>query len=125
MNTEADRPEDSEPPAEIDRGLELGFGGRRTAESHPTSGPSVVRRIGEVTGRQPAISLRDVDVGQTPILKPLAAGGEVARETGIRYGGVLYVDSLSDEGGLVPTYLDLLKVTTGTIVEGLTGQAIQ
>ena len=50
---------------------------------------------------------------------------QVARETGIRYGGVLYVDSLSDEGGLVPTYLDLLKVTTGTIVEGLTGQAIQ
>jgi manganese/iron transport system substrate-binding protein len=45
---------------------------------------------------------------------------QVARETGARYGGVLYVDSLSDPDGPVPTYLDLLKVTTNTIVEGLT-----
>ena len=44
---------------------------------------------------------------------------QVARETGARYGGVLYVDSLSDAGGPVPTYLDLLKMTTQTIVEGL------
>lgn len=44
---------------------------------------------------------------------------QVARETGARYGGVLYVDSLSDPDGPVPTYLDLLKVTTNTIVEGL------
>lgn len=45
---------------------------------------------------------------------------QVARETGIAYGGVLYVDSLSEPGGPVPTYLDLLSVTTSTIVEGLT-----
>ena len=45
---------------------------------------------------------------------------QVARETGASYGGVLYVDSLSDEGGPVPTYLDLLRVTTATIAEGLT-----
>lgn len=44
---------------------------------------------------------------------------QVARETGARYGGVLYVDSLSDEGGPVPTYIDLLRVTTETIVKGL------
>jgi manganese/iron transport system substrate-binding protein len=44
---------------------------------------------------------------------------QVARETGARYGGVLYVDSLSDPDGPVPTYLDLLKVTTQTIVGGL------
>ncbi|WP_378952956.1 metal ABC transporter substrate-binding protein [Mesorhizobium sp. ANAO-SY3R2] len=44
---------------------------------------------------------------------------QVARETGAKYGGVLYVDSLSDEGGPVPTYLDLLRVTTETIVKGL------
>lgn len=44
---------------------------------------------------------------------------QVARETGARYGGVLYVDSLSDAGGPVPTYLDLLRVTTETIVKGL------
>ncbi|KKB76321.1 iron ABC transporter substrate-binding protein [Devosia limi DSM 17137] len=45
---------------------------------------------------------------------------QVARETGAAYGGVLYVDSLSEADGPVPTYLDLLAVTTSTIVEGLT-----
>lgn len=44
---------------------------------------------------------------------------QVARETGAKYGGVLYVDSLSDEDGPVPTYLDLLRVTTETIAQGL------
>lgn len=48
-----------------------------------------------------------------------APAEQVARETGAAYGGVLYVDSLSEEGGPVPTYLDLLRVTTETIVEGL------
>jgi manganese/iron transport system substrate-binding protein len=43
---------------------------------------------------------------------------QVAKETGARYGGVLYVDSLSDARGPVPTYLDLLKVTVETIVRG-------
>ncbi|WP_040665604.1 metal ABC transporter substrate-binding protein [Nitratireductor aquibiodomus] len=47
---------------------------------------------------------------------------QVARETGAKYGGVLYVDSLSDESGEVPTYLDLLRVTSETIAEGLSGQ---
>lgn len=44
---------------------------------------------------------------------------QVARETGARYGGVLYVDSLSEADGPAPTYLDLLRVTTGTIAKGL------
>lgn len=44
---------------------------------------------------------------------------QVARETGAAYGGVLYVDSLSEADGPVPTYLDLLRVTTETIAEGL------
>ena len=44
---------------------------------------------------------------------------QVARETGAKYGGVLYVDSLSDAGGPVPTYLDLLRVTSETIAKGL------
>jgi manganese/iron transport system substrate-binding protein len=44
---------------------------------------------------------------------------QVARETGARYGGVLYVDSLSDADGPVPTYLDLLRVTAETIATGL------
>ncbi|WP_370876868.1 metal ABC transporter substrate-binding protein [Ancylobacter amanitiformis] len=44
---------------------------------------------------------------------------QVARETGARYGGVLYVDSLSEADGKVPTYIDLLRVTSQTIAEGL------
>jgi manganese/iron transport system substrate-binding protein len=45
---------------------------------------------------------------------------QVARETGSKYGGVLYVDSLSEADGPVPTYLDLLRVTGDTIAKGLT-----
>ena len=43
---------------------------------------------------------------------------QVAAETSALYGGVLYVDSLSEPDGKVPTYLDLLQVTTGTIASG-------
>jgi manganese/iron transport system substrate-binding protein len=43
---------------------------------------------------------------------------QVARETGARYGGVLYVDSLSEKSGPVPTYLDLLRVSVETIAKG-------
>jgi len=50
-----------------------------------------------------------------------APAEQVARETGAAYGGVLYVDSLSTADGPVPTYLDLLRVTTQTVVRGLTG----
>jgi manganese/iron transport system substrate-binding protein len=42
----------------------------------------------------------------------------VAQETGARYGGVLYVDQLSEADGPVPTYLDLLRVTVETIAKG-------
>ena len=43
---------------------------------------------------------------------------QVAKETGARYGGVLYVNSLSDERGPVPSYLKLLEVTVETIAKG-------
>jgi manganese/iron transport system substrate-binding protein len=43
---------------------------------------------------------------------------QVAKETGARYGGVLYVDSLSGPGGPVPTYLKLLETTVATIAKG-------
>ena len=49
-----------------------------------------------------------------------APAEQVARETGAAYGGVLYVDSLSLSDGPVPTYLDLLRVTSTTVAEGLT-----
>ena len=43
---------------------------------------------------------------------------QVAKETGARYGGILYVDSLSASSGPVPTYLKLLEVTVETIAKG-------
>lgn len=49
-----------------------------------------------------------------------APAKQVARETGSAYGGVLYVDSLTEADGKVPTYLDLLRVTSETIAAGLT-----
>jgi manganese/iron transport system substrate-binding protein len=52
-----------------------------------------------------------------------APAEQVARETGAAFGGVLYVDSLSGPEGPVPTYLDLLRVTTETIASGLTAAA--
>ncbi|WP_368858721.1 metal ABC transporter substrate-binding protein [Sulfitobacter sp. CW3] len=45
---------------------------------------------------------------------------QIARETGAAFGGVLYVDSLSTSEGPVPSYLDLLRVTSQTIADGLT-----
>lgn len=49
-----------------------------------------------------------------------APAKQVARETGAAYGGVLYVDSLTEADGPVPSYLDLLRVTSETILRGLT-----
>lgn len=43
---------------------------------------------------------------------------QVAHETGAHYGGVLYVDSLTDADGPAPTYLKLLETNADTIVKG-------
>ncbi|MEV6275288.1 metal ABC transporter substrate-binding protein [Nocardia sp. NPDC051832] len=45
----------------------------------------------------------------------------VVEATGTRFGGTLYVDSLSEAGGPVPTYLDLLRHDARTISAALTG----
>jgi len=45
---------------------------------------------------------------------------QVAKETGIHYGGVLYVDSLTGPDGPAPTYLRLMEYNARTIVRGLT-----
>jgi ABC-type Zn uptake system ZnuABC Zn-binding protein ZnuA len=47
----------------------------------------------------------------------------VARESGARYGGVLYVDSLTEAGGPAPTYLALLERNAQTIVTAFLGSA--
>ncbi len=46
------------------------------------------------------------------------AARQVARETGARYGGVLYVDSLTNARGPAPTYLQLMEYNARTIVQG-------
>ena len=46
---------------------------------------------------------------------------QVVEATDAAFGGTLYVDSLSEPGGPVPTYLDLIEHDARVIVEGLTG----
>ncbi|MCS3844367.1 metal ABC transporter substrate-binding protein [Microbacterium sp. AK031] len=46
---------------------------------------------------------------------------QVVEATGTSFGGTLYVDSLSEADGPVPTYLDLIRHDADLIVEGLTG----
>ncbi len=48
---------------------------------------------------------------------------QVVEATGAVFGGTLYVDSLSEEGGPVPTYLDLIRHDADTIVAALTGRS--
>jgi len=50
---------------------------------------------------------------------------QVARETGARYGGVLYVDSLTDAKGPAPTYLALLETNAKTLVTAFLGTSAQ
>lgn len=75
--------------------------------------PQQVRRvIDAIKTHRPAAIFSESTVSPAP-------AQQIARETGIRYGGVLYVDSLSAADGPVPTYLDLLRVTVQTIAQGL------
>jgi manganese transport system substrate-binding protein len=45
----------------------------------------------------------------------------VAKESGARFGGVFYVDSLSLPGGPAPTYINLMRHNVDTLVRGLKG----
>lgn len=47
---------------------------------------------------------------------------QIVTATGAVFGGTLYVDSLSEAGGPVPTYLDLIRHDADTIAAGLTGR---
>ena len=46
----------------------------------------------------------------------------VVEATGARFGGTLYVDSLSEPNGPVPTYLALIRHDAKVIINALTGQ---
>ncbi|MFN3275508.1 MAG: metal ABC transporter substrate-binding protein [Paracoccus sp. (in: a-proteobacteria)] len=75
--------------------------------------PQQVRRLIDLMGETGApVIFSESTVSDRP-------ARSVAAETGARYGGVLYVDSLSEPDGPVPTYLDLLRVTADTIVTEL------
>lgn len=50
-----------------------------------------------------------------------AAMLQVVDATDAEFGGVLFVDSLSESGGPVPTYLELIRHDAATIVDALTG----
>jgi len=67
-----------------------------------------------------AVRQHDIGVVFSESTISSAPAEQVARETGAAYGGVLYVDSLTDADGPVPTYIDLLRVTAQTIAQGLT-----
>ncbi len=44
---------------------------------------------------------------------------QVAKESGAKFGGVFYVDSLSPADGPAPTYLKLLELNINTLTQGL------
>lgn len=48
---------------------------------------------------------------------------QVVGATGARFGGTLYVDSLSEPDGPVPTYLDLIRHDADLVTTALTGAA--
>lgn len=68
-----------------------------------------------------AVSARDVPSVFCESTLSDEAQQQVANESGADFGGTLYVDSLSEEGGPVPTYEDLLRQDAETIVSGLKG----
>lgn len=78
------------------------------------------------TPRQAARVIDTVREAQVPAVfcewtVPATAQRQVARETGARFAGELYVDSLTGPDGPVPTYLDLLRYDAEVIAEGLAG----
>ncbi len=76
--------------------------------------PQQVRKVIDV------VRENEISVVFSESTVPANPAKQVARETGARYGGVLYVDSLSGPDGEVPDYISLLQKTANTIAEGLT-----
>jgi manganese transport system substrate-binding protein len=80
----------------------------------------------QATPQQIAGVIDAVDAGDIPAVfcestvsdRPMQ---QVVEATGAAYGGVLYVDSLSEADGPVPTYLDLLRYNATTITGALLG----
>ncbi|WP_087485923.1 metal ABC transporter substrate-binding protein [Brachybacterium massiliense] len=80
----------------------------------------------QATPRQIAAVIEFVDENDVPAVfcestVSDAPMQQIVGATGARFGGTLYVDSLSEADGPVPTYLDLIRHDTDTIVAALTG----
>jgi manganese transport system substrate-binding protein len=79
----------------------------------------------QATPQQIASTIEFVEQNQVPAVfcestvsdKPMQ---QVVAATGADLGGTLYVDSLSEADGPVPTYLDLIRYDARTIVDALT-----
>ena len=77
--------------------------------------PQQVRAvIDQIRAHQVPVAFSESTVSDKPIR-------QVVKETNIRYGGVLYVDSLTEAGGPAPTYLALLETNARTIVTAFLG----
>lgn len=81
----------------------------------------------QATPQQITSAIEFVEENQVPAVfcestvsdKPMQ---QVVSATGASFGGTLYVDSLSEADGPVPTYLDLIRHDADTITAGLTGK---
>lgn len=83
-----------------------------SVNAEQTGTPQQIKRIVELIKKE---RIPVVFSGSTMDPKPMQA---VIRETGAKWGGYLYVDTLSDQRGPVPTYLSMLEKTVYQIVEG-------
>jgi manganese transport system substrate-binding protein len=82
----------------------------------------------QATPQQIAAAIRFVDDNDVPAVFCEStvsdkAMQQVVEATGAEYGGILYVDSLSDADGPVPTYLDLIRHDADAIIAGLSGES--
>lgn len=80
----------------------------------------------QATPQQIASTIEFVDTNDVPAVfcestVSDAPMQQVVEATGTRFGGVLFVDSLSAPDGPVPTYLDLIRHDAATIAAALTG----
>ena len=88
----------------------------RTLVFGPTHGHAIAKAIEYVKANNVPAVFCESTVSDAPMQQVVGA-------TGAKFGGVLYVDSLSEADGPVPTYLDLIRHDSKIITEALTGSA--
>lgn len=81
-----------------------------------SDGETGARRMMELSDRVAGSAVPAVFCESTV---PTRTMEQIATDTGAHYAGALYVDSLSDADGPVPTYLDLLRYDIALIAEHL------